>query len=154
MLVPRAEYGYSTAAVTLITLGSMLGICLIFFNACQETYALILQLFVGLAVGTLSGDALLHLIPQVGAAACSASHTSGSASYLISAFCFLEILGLHDDTHGHSDQDFAHGKEYLWKILGMIAGIYGFFLIERIFSFVVPSHSHVSIPSVGFFASI
>ncbi|KAK2859584.1 hypothetical protein Q5P01_004204 [Channa striata] len=110
------KYGYSTAAVLLITVGSMFGICLIFFNSCRETYTLILQLFVGLAVGTLSGDALLHLIPQV--------------------------LGLHDDTHGHDDERYSEKQKYLWLILGMIAGIYSFFIIERIFSFFVPSHGH------------
>lgn len=165
---PAAEYGYSTAAVVLITLGSMLGICLIFFNACQETYALILQLFVGLAVGTLSGDALLHLIPQVGIghratapSLCGRESTVAPLQRRFLSVCeshvrrfqlfvsvifsiFFEILDLHDDAHGHHhDEDLIHGKEYLWKILGMIAGIYGFFLIERIFSFLVPSHGHV-----------
>lgn len=58
-------------------------------------------------------------------------------------FCLLKVLGLHDDTHSHDDEHYTEEKAYLWKVLGMIAGIYTFFLMERLFSLLAPCHSHV-----------
>lgn len=58
-------------------------------------------------------------------------------------FIFVKVLDLHEDTLGHNDEHLTEENQYLWKVLGMIAGIYAFFLMERLFSLLVPGHSHV-----------
>ncbi|XP_059494713.1 zinc transporter ZIP12-like isoform X3 [Stegostoma tigrinum] len=108
------EYGYSTVAVLVITVTSMCGITLFIFNSCQQAYQLILQLFVGLAVGTMSGDALIHLLPQV--------------------------LGLHEHDRQYTEHS-SEDKEYIWKMLAVLGGVYAFFLIEKLFSLILTLRS-------------
>ena len=58
------EYGYGTVAVLIISLLALGGL-LMFPAIGSASYKLIMQFFIALGVGSLSGDALLHLIPQV-----------------------------------------------------------------------------------------
>jgi hypothetical protein len=59
-----AEYGYGTLAVIIVSLLAVLGIAFIpLFK--KNIYEYALQGFIALGVGTLSGDALLHLLPEV-----------------------------------------------------------------------------------------
>lgn len=57
-------WGYGIAAVTVISLTSLAGVATIPFLG-KKVYKKVLALLVALAVGTLSGDALLHLLPHV-----------------------------------------------------------------------------------------
>ena len=57
-------YGWATLACFLVTLCSMIGIIIVPL-ASVKVYTGLMHLLVALAVSTLSGDALLHLIPEV-----------------------------------------------------------------------------------------
>ena len=62
--MPFAVWGYAFLAVTVISLVGLLGVAVV--PVMQKVfYNHLLQFLVALAVGSLVGDALLHLFPHV-----------------------------------------------------------------------------------------
>lgn len=104
------KWGYSFLATFLICMCALAGVTL---APCMNrvAYKVFMALFVGLAVGTLTGDALLHLIPM----------TMGAH------------LHSEDDGHDHTVEEIIIEK-YVWFALITIGGIYLFYLIETGFA--------------------
>jgi len=59
-----AVYGYGTLALFIISLCSMFGMIIVRWQG-KPAYKYIMATMLGLGVGSMAGDALLHLIPQV-----------------------------------------------------------------------------------------
>lgn len=60
-----AGYVYATLANTVICLMAMFGIVVLLCTSCSSLFQLCIQFCISLAVGSLTGDALLHLLPTV-----------------------------------------------------------------------------------------
>ncbi|XP_073412638.1 zinc transporter ZIP4 isoform X2 [Dendrobates tinctorius] len=58
------KYIYASIATLIVCLCALFGIVVLLCSACTAAYQYIIQFFVSLAVGSLTGDAILHLIPQ------------------------------------------------------------------------------------------
>ncbi|XP_054980473.1 zinc transporter ZIP4 [Sorex araneus] len=102
------QYLYGSLATLLISLCASLGLLLLCCAKCSMATHYVLQAFLGLAVGALTGDALLHLTPKV--------------------------LGLHVHNGGVDD----HGPQPTWRLLAMLGGLYTFFLFESLFNLLLP----------------
>ncbi|XP_042151118.1 zinc transporter ZIP4-like isoform X2 [Oncorhynchus tshawytscha] len=113
------KFVYASIANLLICLAALVGVMVLLCTSCSSVFQLVIQFCVSLAVGSLTGDALLHLLPM--------------------------FLGLHVHSEG---TDHSHSEEvpdYICKILVMMAGIYCFYLMETIFSIITThkdSHHH------------
>ncbi|KAJ8386835.1 hypothetical protein AAFF_G00166300 [Aldrovandia affinis] len=101
------RYVYASIANLVICLVSMFGIVILLCTACTSLFQLCLQFCISLAVGSLTGDAVLHLLPA--------------------------FLGLHSHSEGESSEG---GQNHIYKLLVLLAGIYYFFLMETIFAIV------------------
>jgi hypothetical protein len=58
-------YLYGTLATLLICLCAVFGLLLLTCTSCSTATHYIMQAFLSMAVGALTGDALLHLTPKV-----------------------------------------------------------------------------------------
>ncbi|KAJ0055102.1 hypothetical protein NL108_009037, partial [Boleophthalmus pectinirostris] len=106
------RYLYATLANVVITLFAMFGIVVLLFSSCTTVFQLCIQFCISLAVGSLTGDALLHLLPM--------------------------FLGLHLHEEGSSSDHVHTGAppDYVQKMLVLMSGIYIFYLMETIFSLI------------------
>lgn len=111
-------YVYSSFAVLLISLTSVAGFLLIPFIK-TKAYNHAINLLIGLAFGSMTGDALFHMLPSV--------------------------LGIHSHSHshnstnetGHSAEHHEHSekKDYIYFTMGTMFTIYALFLFELISNF-------------------
>uniref|UniRef100_A0A8C9VRZ1 Zinc transporter ZIP4 n=1 Tax=Scleropages formosus TaxID=113540 RepID=A0A8C9VRZ1_SCLFO len=106
------RYVYATIANVLICLVAMFGIVVLLCTTCTNLFQLCIQFCISLAVGSLTGDAVLHLLPV--------------------------FLGLHSHSEGEGgDNDHsAESSDYTFKLLVLLAGIYLFYLMETIFTII------------------
>lgn len=112
------RYGWGTLATFIICLGSLIGIIIIPCVS-KVVYRAILAVFMGMAVGTLTTDALLHLLPTA--------------------------LGIHehgaDDAHDHGSDE-IEVEPFLIYSLVTCGGLYVFYLFENVMHLVRGKHTH------------
>ncbi|KAM9824511.1 zinc transporter ZIP4 [Neosynchiropus ocellatus] len=121
-LTEAERYLYATLANVVITLLSMFGIVLLLCTTCAGAFQICIQFAISLAVGSLTGDALLHLVPM-----------------------FLG-LHVHSDETTETGRSGEHGHvepaDYTYKMLVLVAAIYLFYLMEAIFSLITTKGHH------------
>ncbi|XP_059827286.1 zinc transporter ZIP4 [Hypanus sabinus] len=106
-LTTAEKFIYGSIATLIISLCAVLGIIIVLFTSCTNVYQYVIQGFISLAVGSLTGDAVLHLIPK--------------------------FLGMH--SHGNSLVHMP--ESHIWKLLAVLGGIYAFFVMEKLFGIFI-----------------
>ncbi|XP_030002879.1 zinc transporter ZIP4 [Sphaeramia orbicularis] len=120
-LTKSQRYLYATIANIIITLTSMFGIVVLLCTSCTGLFQLCIQFCISLAVGSLTGDALLHLLPM---------------------FLGIHVHGDESSHSKHSDHSEGESADYIYKLLVVMGGIYFFYLMETIFSLIMYKDKH------------
>ncbi|XP_072020093.1 zinc transporter ZIP6-like [Amphiura filiformis] len=132
--IPHHIWGYAFAAVTLISMASI--VCILVVPCMQrfpKIYSRLLSFLVAMAVGTLSGDAVMHLMPH-------AFGFHGHKDLEESMILTTPIPGCEpvtsSDHHDHDSGMAISGIDWennvVIKGLVVLMGIFSFFIIEQL----------------------
>uniref|UniRef100_A0A4X2M837 Zinc transporter ZIP4 n=1 Tax=Vombatus ursinus TaxID=29139 RepID=A0A4X2M837_VOMUR len=77
------KYLYSSLATLIICLASLFGLVIVFCASCKNVSHYVIQAFLGMAVGSLTGDAVLHLIPKDKEDNSTCNHSHGMSLQLV-----------------------------------------------------------------------
>lgn len=113
-LVPRQDWkvwGASIGAVVVISISGLVVVALVPLIS-RKIFSVVGQFLIALSVGSLIGDAFLHLIPHA---------------------LLLDETGSHGHSHhSHDEEGTSQHDAFVWKSMIVILGIYAFFLTERL----------------------
>lgn len=122
---------YALASVLIVSGASLVGVFTLFFN--QKLLKSILFLLVSLSVGTLFGDALLHLLPEAYENASNFELVSFATLSGILAFLILEKVfrwhhshGTLEDENEHCEHEHTRGVHPLGKLVLVSDGLHNF----------------------------
>jgi hypothetical protein len=97
----------------------------------KNVYNRFITFFVSVGVGSLSGSAVFHLLPQV---LISIKVQSNLYNSIPKAF---ELVADHDHSHGRSTNSVADEHAYLMKSFAAIIGIYIFFFSDKVIKIIL-----------------
>ncbi|XP_035658653.1 zinc transporter ZIP10-like isoform X2 [Branchiostoma floridae] len=114
-------WGWASLAITVISLVSLLAVAMVPLTT-RSFYKYLITFLVALAVGCLSGDAVLHLIPHA-----------------------LGIHGAHDEPvpgeNGHQSE--GESRDAVWKGCVVLVGIFSFFIMEKAIGVVTSARNQI-----------
>lgn len=96
----------------------------------------LLQFLIGLAIGTLTADALLHLLPI--SSHKYATHGHGNNLTILAS----NLTTTETDKHDHEHHGHSHDDDGFWFGFMALVGIIGFLVIERIMNLLTDVFTH------------
>lgn len=120
---------YSTVSILIISISGLFGVAVIPFMG-KYYYHHVLQFLVALAVGTLTGDALIHLLPH----AMMMPHHHDHDEHDFHLHQHQENSGLLSHTDQHSMN--------MWKGLVAMISLVSFFFTEKTLNMLAEWHKH------------